>query len=102
MPKFSYVLSDEADQDIEDIFDFSAYKFSVEQAIIYLENLEQTFKKLVDYPEMGVSRNELKVGLYSLPMQSHIIFYRIVEDRIRIVRVLHHSRDVNVFKDMNR
>ncbi|MDX9789405.1 MAG: type II toxin-antitoxin system RelE/ParE family toxin [Candidatus Kapabacteria bacterium] len=43
---------------------------------------------------MGGTRNEIKESLYSFPKDNHIIFYRILDDHIRIVRVLHGSRDI--------
>ncbi len=97
MAELSYVLSEAAEKDIEEIFDYTVYKFSVQQATIYLENLEALFQKLVEYPGLDRARDELKIGLFSLTMQSHVVFYRVLENRIRIVRVLHHSKDVNLF-----
>ncbi|MEZ5007175.1 MAG: type II toxin-antitoxin system RelE/ParE family toxin [Chitinophagales bacterium] len=98
MAKVRYVLSEAADKDIEEIFDYTNYKFGFNQAVTYLENLEEFFQKLVEYPELGRARDELKVGLYSLTMQSHVVFYRILNHSIRIVRVMHKSKDVNLFE----
>ncbi len=38
--------------------------------------------------------NEIKIGLYSITEQEHVIFYRILKDYIRIVKVLHGSKDI--------
>ena len=88
-----YELSTAADQDLEDIFDYLNEHYGVDRAEEYLITLEILFNQLVDYPAMGVSRNEIRVGLRSFPKEQHIIFYRALPDRVRIVRVLHQKRD---------
>ena len=77
-----YILSQQSQEDIEAIYEF--------------ELLNQ-FELLTTNPEIGKQRNEIKSGLYSLPHASQIIFYRIFENHIRIVRVLHRSRDLRKF-----
>jgi toxin ParE1/3/4 len=56
--------------------------------------INDVFIKIVNTPEIGRTRNELKKGLYSMPIGMHIIFYRILTDHVRIVRVLYGSRDL--------
>ena len=89
-----YVLSQEADQDLDDIFDFTEEKYGFDQAIEYLSGLKETFKMIVKNSEIGKRREEIKVGLRGFVKSSHIIFYRIDGTFIRIVRVLHGSRDL--------
>ncbi|OIP51188.1 MAG: plasmid stabilization protein [Flavobacteriaceae bacterium CG2_30_34_30] len=89
-----YVLSELAEFDIDEIFDYGNYKFGKERAINYLIGLQSHFEALSLNPGIGRSRNEIKTGLLSFPCQSHIIFYRILDTHIRIIRVLHGSRDL--------
>lgn len=91
---YSYVLSEEAAADIDDIFEFGEKKFGNDLAINYLIGLENHFEKLTNNPDIGRKRNDIKIGLYSLPYISHIIFYRKLKDRLRIVRVLYGGRDL--------
>ena len=92
-----YVLSEEAEKDIEEIFDFGEDKFGNAQAITYLIGLEEHFEALTKNPDIGKKRNEIKKGLLSLPYISHIIFYRILRNHVRIVRVLYGGRDLVKF-----
>ena len=92
-----YELSRAADQDIEEIFDYSSAKFGSDQAMEYVAAFEPLFKELVANPELGRARDEIRTGLRSMPKASHVVFYRILADRIRIVRVLHGSRDIPNF-----
>lgn len=89
-----YILSEIADKDLEDIFDYTVAHFGFGQAEKYLLEIEEIFQNLIINLESGKKRDEIKVGLYSFPKNHHIIFYRILEDHIRIVRVLHGSRDL--------
>ena len=89
-----YELSEAADRDVEGIFDFAEQAYGLEQAVDYTLALEMIFDQLVSNPEMGIRRNEIQEGLRSFPKAQHVIFYRILSDRIRMVRVLHGRRDL--------
>lgn len=92
-----YHLSIAAEQDIGEIYDYGVYRFGMYQAVKYLMELDLVFTQIVKNPEPRKKRDEIKVGLRSLPKNSHVIFYRSLEDSIRIVRVLHGSRDLIKF-----
>lgn len=94
MSKEFYVLSEIADKDLEDIFDYTENKFGFEQAEKYFLEIEEIFQNLIIDPQSGKNRKEIKQGLYSFPKDNHIIFYRILDNHIKIVRVLHGSRDI--------
>jgi toxin ParE1/3/4 len=92
-----YILSQKAQEDIEAIYYFGLYEFGKDQAITYLVALRGYFEFLRENPNSGKQRNEIKEGLYSFSHVSHIIFYRIFANHIRIVRILHGSRDLRKF-----
>jgi len=89
----SYKLSIEADIDLGEIFDYTEREYGFNQAVKYLTHLDLLFQKLVLNPEIGRVRNEIKQELYSISEQEHIVFYRILDNYVRIVRVLHGSKD---------
>ncbi len=94
MSKKIYILSEIADKDLEDIFDYTLEEFGLDQAERYLLELEKSFQNLLLNSQLGKKRDEIKKGLYSLPKDNHIIFYRILQNHIKIIRVLHGSRDI--------
>ena len=94
MTKRDYILSESADKDLEDIFDYTEVQFGFDQAEKYLIEIENVFQNLVKNPESGRKRDEIKEGLYSFPKDNHVIFYRNLDSHIRIVRVLHGRRDI--------
>jgi len=89
-----YELSEEADFDIEEIFDYTERQHGFNQAVKYLSDLDTVFESLIIDPKIGRKRNEIRTELYSILEQEHSIFYRILNDHIRTVRVLHGSKDV--------
>lgn len=93
----SYMLSQEADHDIEAIFEYGEYRFGKSQAIDYLIGLNNHFKVLARNPDLGKARTEIKDGLFSFPYCAHIIFYRKMKGYVRIVRVLYGGRDLVKF-----
>ena len=50
---------------------------------------------LGDSPYMGRSRPELGPGIRSFPVGNYVVFYRVLPDRIEVVRVLSRFRDIN-------
>ncbi|MBI1286224.1 MAG: type II toxin-antitoxin system RelE/ParE family toxin [Flavobacteriales bacterium] len=92
--KGHFEISLPADEDLEEIFIYTEEEFGTDQAVEYLTELDTVFYQLVGNPELGRERNEIKKGLRSFPSGSHVVFYRILADHVRIVRVLHGSRDL--------
>lgn len=92
-----YDLTEQAAQDLEDIFDYTASEFGIDQAITYVGEFEGAFESLAANPELGRERAEIRKDLRSLVKNSHVIFYRIVKKRVRILRILHASRDLIIF-----
>ena len=90
----SYELSPEAEQDLSDIFDYTEMEFGLEQAVRYLKDLDHCFIQLCNNPSIGRERSEIRAELYSFVSQSHVVFYRVQTDRLRVIRILHGSRDL--------
>jgi toxin ParE1/3/4 len=94
-----YELSLAADKDLEDVFDYTVDKFGVDQAVKYVFEFDEKFTMLIKNPALGRSRPEIKKGLRSLSKDSHQIFYHVLKNHIRIVRVLHGSLDLSQFSE---
>lgn len=89
-----YELSEAADEDLDNIFDYTVEEFGFDQAVAYVELIDEQLNTLVTTPEAGKCRDEVRKDLRSLPIGSHIIFYKFLPNCIWVVRVLHASRDV--------
>ncbi len=90
----SYILANIAERDVSDIYDYTLNSYGSKQAKIYLEGLETTLAMLVKQPHLGKERPEIRKYLRSFLYDQHTVFYRIMGDHIRIVRVLHSRRDL--------
>jgi toxin ParE1/3/4 len=82
-----------AEQDLVDIWVFTAEQWSFEQADSYLEVLVAGFERLTEHPQLGIARDDLRTGYRALTINQHIAFYTVVSDDIQIIRVLHKSVD---------
>ena len=89
-----YELSAEADSDLDEIFDYTAHEFGMDQAVKYTLAFDEIFERLSQNPQSGLDRKEIRNGLRSIINDKHVVFYRILKDRVRIVRILHGSRDL--------
>lgn len=83
----------EAESDLEEIWWYIAQD-NPNNADRFLDRIQETCLALGDFPKMGTSRNELKMGLRSHPVGNYLIFYFPLEDGVDIIRVLHGSRDI--------
>jgi len=90
-----YILSRKTEEDIDEIYVFGSRKFGKDQALDYLIDFRVYFQFLFKNPNIGKQRNQN----YSSPFVSHIIFCQVFKNHIRIIRVLHGSRDyINFLK----
>lgn len=88
-----------ADRDLDDHFLYLAQR-SPKSASRFFNAAQTTFEKLADMPELG------SVGQFSHPkltgvrvwqvrgFENYLVFYRVVESGIEIIRVLHAARDI--------
>jgi len=83
----------EAENDLDEIW-WHIAQDSPHNADKFLDRIEERCWALADFPQMGVSRDELKAGLRSQPVGNYLIFYFPLKDGVDIVRVIHGSRDI--------
>jgi len=89
-----YKLTQSAEIDMVEIFDYSSEEHGVIQAENYINKLYSRFQWLVDNPKLGTDRDELKEGYKSYFQGKHTIFYREVVAGIEIIGIPHQSEDI--------
>lgn len=92
--KRSYRITPLASKDIEAIADYLARESSLASSESFLKTLNKTLKRLANFPELGRKRDELSSGVRSLPCKSYLIFYRLSERTIEILRVISGYQDL--------
>lgn len=87
-----YVLTPEADVDLQDIWDYTVEAWGVDQAVIYLETIERAFVSIAEgsLPTRPSPTREL--GLEYVRCEHHYIFV-LREVPLQVIRVLHERMD---------
>jgi toxin ParE1/3/4 len=90
----SYSLSPEAKKDLLDIHAYTQTEWGRQQAQKYIYALEKRCDELAHSPHIGRERPELKPGYRSIAEGKHVIFYRVSDSDIEILRILHGRMDI--------
>jgi toxin ParE1/3/4 len=59
----------------------------------FLVRVVEVFELLALHPEAGRRRPELRSGVRSFPAGNHVVYYRVADSRVQILRVGHGARD---------
>lgn len=59
-----------------------------------IDELRKVFQMLARQPNLGRRRSELPPDILSFPFGRYVVFYRVHQKNIEIVRVLHGARDL--------
>jgi toxin ParE1/3/4 len=87
------VLRPRARRDIDEIWDYSARVWGLEQAEVYIRQIQRCLQALADDPRLGRTCDDVRACHRKYPVGSHVVFYRIVEGGIDVVRILHRRMD---------
>ena len=88
-----YVINAEATQDLNSIADYFAEN-SLETGERFFREFDRKCQQLVAFPSSGKSYSEIRPDLRGLSLSSYIIFYRLLDDGIEILRVVSGRRDL--------
>lgn len=89
-----YVLSPEAMQDLQSIWDFIAAD-NLNAADNLLDELFDAFEKLAEWPRQGHTRLDLTDrNVRFWPVGAYLVVYREGRTQIQIAAILHGARDV--------
>ena len=89
--KFNLIVSPLAQQDIDDIFQYTLETWGERQLEKYGDILKAAMSGLTENPRIGTEKRG--TPFRSFHVGSHTIFYKIGEKAIHIIRVLHESMD---------
>ncbi len=94
----SLIISPAARGDLGDIFRFSVETWGRQKAENYLNVLSPHIHALLAAPHLGSSREDILPGLRSIRVVRHIVFYRIEQERVEVIRVLSERQDSSVLR----
>jgi toxin ParE1/3/4 len=88
------IISPEARADLSAAWDYLAERNAV-AADQFLDDFWVAASRHAAFPRTGRPRDDLRPGLRSFVVGRHVAFFTPDGDTIRIIRVLHGSRDVD-------
>jgi toxin ParE1/3/4 len=94
MKKLPFVISKKAVADLEEIWRYTVEKWSVEQADRYYNLIFDEINYICKNTNAGRSMEHVRKGYHVSKVKSHLVFYRVVNDTIEIIRILHERMDI--------
>ena len=94
VPKLPVVLTSDAEIDLRGILLYSRRQWGTVQRDTYRAAIRRALNTIATNPSIGHPYDRLRPGRRSFPVQRHVIHYRIDDDRVTILRILHERMDV--------
>jgi toxin ParE1/3/4 len=100
MKPLPYVISKKAIADLEQIWLYTVEKWSVVQADRYYNLIFDEINFICKNNNAGKSMENVRKGYRASKVKSHLIFYRVQNNTIEVIRILHERMDIeNRLKD---
>jgi toxin ParE1/3/4 len=95
---YRLTYSNDSQEDIKSLLQFTIETFGENQASIYFDKLEKCLDKITLMPSIGHTRNDLPTETLAYNFESHTIIYQIQENKsqVQILRILHSKMDFDV------
>jgi toxin ParE1/3/4 len=94
MKSLPYIISKEAIADLDEIWHYTVETWSVDQANRYYDLILQEIEYICKAPNSGKPLDDIRKGYRVSKVKSHLVFYRIANQTIEIIRILHRQMDV--------
>jgi toxin ParE1/3/4 len=93
---YSIRFTEQADLDLLNIYIYTHNNWGEPQANRYTDSLRDAIYKIATEPERigTVDRSYLRPGYRSYHQQRHLIFYRVEDNYVEVIRFLHDSMDI--------
>ncbi|NER00715.1 MAG: type II toxin-antitoxin system RelE/ParE family toxin [Cyanothece sp. SIO2G6] len=80
-------------QDLNDIAEYFLER-SVDAGDRFVTSFNQKCKHLSQFPHIGKRYEQLKAGIRGIGLMGYIIFYRVTDDTVEILRVVRGDRNL--------
>lgn len=94
MKTLPFVISKKAISDLEDIWFYTVEKWSVLQADRYYNLIFNEINYICKHSTAGKSMEYVRKGYRASKVNFHLIFYRVINDTIEVIRILHERMDI--------
>lgn len=86
-------FAEEAEVDLRSVLEYTLTLWGEEQQDRYADRLMRAMHGLLSQPEFGPARDDVAPGLRSLRVGQHVAYYRVLQQSVRIERILHDKMD---------
>jgi toxin ParE1/3/4 len=94
-----YRLSPLAQADLDDIWNYSFEQWGLDQAETYIRDIRAAIEAAAERGAKGRRCDDIRPGYFKRAAGSHMMFYRLVDADIEIVRILHGRMDFDSHLD---
>ncbi len=94
MKPLPFAISKKAVADLEEIWLYTVEKWSADQADRYYNLIFDEINYICRNTNSGKSMEHVRKGYRASKVKSHFIFYRIVNNTIEVIRILHERMDI--------
>lgn len=91
--KRSLLLSRQTRNDLRDIEAYTLARWDEQQWSVYEEALARALATIEEHPDLGRQRPELGAGLRPYVVREHIVYYRVGDASILVLRIRHGRSD---------
>ncbi|MGH1395926.1 MAG: type II toxin-antitoxin system RelE/ParE family toxin [Trichormus sp.] len=96
-----YFIAKEASQDLDEILDYFLVR-NINAGEKFIREFNKKCQNIAQFPNIGRSYGKFDSRLRGIPLDGYIIFYRVFEDSVVIVRVISGYRDLeSIFADVD-
>jgi toxin ParE1/3/4 len=92
-------FTEQAEIDFRSLLEYTLATWGEEQRDLYAARIMSTIHELLSHPQLGPVRSDLAPGLRNRRAGPHVIFYRVSERSIRVIRILHVKMDPTAHLD---
>jgi toxin ParE1/3/4 len=90
-----WLLTPAAQADIDAIWAYSAERWGTERAIRYVLTIRAALDGLVEGNSVSRSAEHVRPGYRKHLVGSHVVFFRLQDGDLHVVRILHQHMDVD-------
>jgi toxin ParE1/3/4 len=94
MKSLAFVITKKAVSDLEEIWLYTVEKWSVDQADRYYKLIFDEIQYICKKGNAGKSMEHVRKGYRASKVKSHLIFYRIHNNVVEVIRILHEGMDI--------
>ncbi|MEO6843606.1 MAG: type II toxin-antitoxin system RelE/ParE family toxin [Ginsengibacter sp.] len=94
MKPLPFLISEKAVSDLEEIWLYTVKNWSVDQADRYYNLIFDEIDYICKNINTGKSMEHVRKGYRASKVKSHLIFFRVKNDTVEIIRILHERMDI--------